>query len=51
MFKWIKIFDHQYIGFWLLGFVLFLIQEIPYMVMPLFNLETNLIMNMQESYC
>ena len=49
MYKWIKIFDNQYIGFWVLGFVLFLIQEIPYMVMPLFNLETNPIMNMQES--
>lgn len=49
MLKWIKIVDNQYIGFWVLGLVLFLIQEIPYMVMPLFKLETNPIMNMQES--
>lgn len=49
MFKWIKIFNNQYIGFWVLGLLLFLIQEIPYMVMPLFKLETNPIMNMQES--
>lgn len=49
MFKWIKIFNNQYIGFWVLGLVLFLIQEIPYIVMPLFRLETNPIMNMQES--
>lgn len=49
MFKWIKIFEGQYVGFWILGLVLFFIQEIPYMVMPLFKLETNPIMNMQES--
>ena len=49
MIKWIKLFDNQYLGFWILGLLLFIIQEIPYMVMPLFNLETNPIMNMQES--
>lgn len=49
MLKWIKIFDNQYVGFWVLGLILFLIQEMPYMVMPLFKLETNPIMNMQES--
>ncbi len=49
MLKWIKIFDNQYVGFWVLGLILFLIQEIPYMVMPLFKFETNPIMNMQES--
>lgn len=49
MFKWIKLFGDQYVGFWILGLALFLIQEIPYMVMPLFKLETNPIMNMQES--
>lgn len=35
--------------FWILGIVFFALQEIPYMVMPLFKLETNPIMNMQES--
>ena len=49
MFKWVKIFENQYLGFWILGLVLFAIQEIPYMVMPLFRLETNPIMNMRES--
>lgn len=49
MFKWIKLFGHQYFGFWLLGLVLFLIQEIPYMMMPLLKLKTNPIMKMQES--
>ena len=32
-----------------LGLVLFAIQEIPYMLMPLFRLETNPIMNMTET--
>ncbi|MBD5156163.1 MAG: hypothetical protein HDT13_00765 [Butyrivibrio sp.] len=49
MVKWLKIFENQYLGFWILGLVLFAIQEIPYMVMPLFRLETNPIMNMRES--
>lgn len=49
MVKWVKLFESQYLGFWVLGLVLFAVQEIPYMVMPLFRLETNPIMNMQES--
>ena len=49
MVRWFKLFDHQYFGFWALGLVLFAIQEIPYMVMPLFHLETNPIMNMVET--
>ena len=35
-------------GFWALGVLLFLLQEIPYIIMPLFHLKTNPIMNMQE---
>ena len=49
MVRWMKLFGDQYFGFWILGLVLFAIQEIPYMVMPLFHLETNPIMNMAES--
>lgn len=49
MVRWIKLFGNQYLGFWILGLVLFAVQEIPYMVMPLFKLETNPIMNMQKS--
>lgn len=48
MVKWIKLFGDQYLGFWILGLVLFALQEIPYMVMPLFRLGSNPIMNMQE---
>ena len=49
MVRWLKLFGDQYFGFWILGLVLFAVQEIPYMVMPIFHLETNPIMNMAES--
>ena len=49
MVRWFKLFGDQYLGFWVLGRVLFAIQEIPYMLMPLFHLETNPIMNMTET--
>ncbi len=49
MVKWLKLFGNQYLGFWILGLVLFVMQEIPYMIMPLLKLETNPIMNMLES--
>ena len=49
MVRWIRLFRDQYFGFWVLGLVLFAFQEIPYMVMPLFHLETNPIMNMTET--
>lgn len=49
MVKWFRLFGDQYLGFWILGLLLFAIQEIPYMVMPLFHLESNPIMNMKES--
>ena len=47
--KWVKLFSNYYLGFWFLGFILFVVQEIPYMVMPLFKLKTNPIMNMIET--
>ena len=49
MVRWIKLFGNQYLGFWVLGLVLFALQEIPYMLMPLFHLKTNPIMNMTET--
>ncbi len=49
MFNFFKIFGNHYLGFWILGLALFVIQEIPYMIMPLFKLDTNPIMNMKES--
>lgn len=49
MFRWFKVFPHQFLGFWIVGLLLFIIQEIPYMVMPLIKLESNPIMTMPES--
>lgn len=49
MFKFFRLFGGQYFGVWVLGLLLFAVQEIPYMVMPLFKLQTNPIMNMAES--
>lgn len=49
LFKWFKFFGNQYLGFWILGIILFALQELPYIVMPLFKLESNPIMNMRES--
>lgn len=49
MVRWLKLFGDQYFGFWVLGLVLFALQEIPYMVMPLVHMEANPIMNMAES--
>lgn len=49
MVRWIKIFRNQNLGLWVLGLILFALQEIPYMLMPLFHLETNPIMNMTET--
>ena len=49
MVRWFKLFGQQYFGFWALGLVCFAVQEIPYMLMPLFHLQTNPIMNMVET--
>ena len=49
MVRWIKLTNDQYFGFWVLGLFLFVLQEVPYLVMPLFHLKTNPIMNMTET--
>lgn len=46
MFKWLRIIKNQYLGLWLIGLLLFFIQEIPYMIMPLIPLGANPLMNM-----
>lgn len=49
MVRWFRLFGQQQLGFWALGLLLFVIQEIPYLVMPLFRLEQNPLMTMPES--
>lgn len=44
-----KLFDNYYFGFYLIGFLLFLLQELPYVVMAFIDLKTNPIMEMKES--
>ena len=49
MVRWIRLSSDQYFGFWLLGLILFVLQEVPYILMPFFNPEPNPIMNMNET--
>lgn len=49
MFRFFRLFSNQYFGFWFLGIILFLLQEIPYIVMPFVKLDNNPIMNMVET--
>lgn len=49
MLRWFRLCGQQHLGFWVLGLLLFIIQELPYLVMPFFRLETNPIMTMPES--
>lgn len=48
MVKWIKLTQTQYLGFFALGLVFFLLQEVPYLMMPLIPLESNPLMEMQD---
>ena len=40
--------QNQYLGFFALGLVLFALQELPYIIMPLIPLESNPLMEMQD---
>lgn len=42
--------NNYHLGFYLIGLLLFLLQEIPYMIMPFIKLKTNPIMEMKESF-
>lgn len=46
MFKFLHLFKNYYFGISFLGILAFVIQEIPYMIMPLIKPESNPIMNM-----
>lgn len=49
MVKWFRLFGEQYAGFWTFGLVLFILQEVPYIVMPLLSLNSNPVMGMKET--
>lgn len=48
MLKFIRLFKHYHLGISFIGIAAFVIQEIPYMIMPLIKPESNPIMNMQN---
>lgn len=48
MVKWFRLTKNQYFGLFLLGVAFFLLQELPYIVMPLISLTTNPLMEMQD---
>lgn len=48
MLKFFHLFKNYYFGISFIGIVAFLIQEIPYIIMPLINPASNPIMNMQN---
>lgn len=48
MIKFVHLFKNYYIGISFIGIIAFVIQEIPYMLMPLISPASNPIMNMQN---
>ena len=48
MIKLFYLFKNYYLGISFVGIIVFAIQEIPYMIMPIIKLKSNPIMNMQN---
>ncbi len=48
MIKFAHLFGNYYFGISFIGIIAFVIQEIPYIIMPLIKTESNPIMNMQN---
>lgn len=48
MLKFVHLFQNYYLGISFIGIIAFVIQEIPYIIMPIIKLESNPIMNMQN---
>lgn len=48
MFKLFKLTEIQYIGIFSLGFMFIILQELPYIIMPLIHLNTNRLMEMKD---
>jgi len=46
--KWFALTQNQYIGFFGIGLALFVLQQMPYIIMPLLHLESNPLMEMQD---
>jgi len=48
MVKWFRVTKNQYLGFFALGLAFFVLQELPYIIMPLIPLPSNPLMDMQD---
>lgn len=48
MIKLFKLTEIQYIGIFPLGFMFIILQELPYIIMPLIDLNTNRLMEMKD---
>lgn len=48
MLKFVHLFKNYYLGISFIGIIAFVIQEIPYIIMPLVKPSSNPIMNMQN---
>ncbi len=48
MLKFVHLFKNHYLGISIIGIIAFIIQEIPYIIMPLVNPASNQMMNMQN---
>lgn len=49
MVKFFHLFRNYYLGISFAGIIAFVIQEIPYMIMPLIKMKSNPIMNMPNA--
>lgn len=50
MVRWIKIYKDTWFGFYGLGILFFLMQEIPYVIMPFIKIASNPLMDMADAY-
>ena len=48
MVKWLKLTQNQYFGFFALGLLLFALQQSPYIIMHFIQMESNILMEMQN---
>jgi len=48
MVRWFAVTQNQYVGFFTFGLALFVLQQLPYIVMPFIQMEANLLMEMQD---
>jgi hypothetical protein len=48
MIRWFRLTQNQYFGLFAMGFAFFVLQELPYIVMPFIPLQSNPLMEMRD---